>query len=61
MGSVVLDPKGLSVWEANMRELRSLQPLLAKRLEAWTEEYGHTFEHEETPTPRGSWISGLTD
>ena len=61
MGRVALDPKSLSVWEANMRELRSLQPILAKRLEAWTEEHGHAFEHEETPTPKGSWISGLTD
>lgn len=61
MGRVVLESKSLSVWEANMRELRSLQPALAERLEAWTEEHGHAFEHEETATPKGTWISGLTE
>ena len=61
MSKVVLDPKDLSVWEANMKELRALQPVLARRLEEWTEEHGHGFEHDETVTPKGTWISGLAD
>ena len=61
MSKVVLDPKDLSVWEANMKELRALQPVLAQRLEEWTEKHGHGFEHDETVTPKGTWISGLTE
>ena len=61
MGTVVLDSRSLSVWDANMKELRLQQPQLALELEQWAEANGHSFEHEETVTPKGSWISGLTE
>lgn len=61
MSPITLDPKSLTVWEANMRELRRLQPRLAQALDKWTETNGHSFEHEETATPKGFWVSGLTE
>lgn len=61
MSSIALDPKSLTVWESNMKELRRLQPRLALALDKWTETNGHSFEHEETATPKGFWVSGLTE
>jgi hypothetical protein len=60
MATIALDPKSLSVWEANMKELRRCQPDLAAALEKWTDLYGHAFEHDEMVTPAGTWVSGLT-
>lgn len=60
MGTVRLDPKNLSVWEANIKEMKTLQPQLAFRLEQWVEQHGHSFEHDENVTPKGIWVSGLS-
>ena len=57
MTTVALDPKNLSVWNANIKELRRLQPQLAAALENWVMFHGRTFRHEETETPAGTWIS----
>lgn len=61
MAKIVLDKTMLSVWEANMEKLRQLQPYLASKLDDWINEHGHEFEHEEMETPKGKWISGLTE
>jgi hypothetical protein len=60
MATIALDPKSLSIWKANIEEMRRWQPELAAALERWVESRGHAFEHEETETKAGTWISGLT-
>ncbi|NLL36512.1 MAG: motility associated factor glycosyltransferase family protein [Fretibacterium sp.] len=61
MSMVTLPPQSSLVWDANMKELRRLQPLLAARLEEWVEEHGRSFERDELETAHGTWISGLTE
>ena len=58
---LVKAPESLSVWESNMKELRTRQPLLAGVLDEYVKENGHAFAHFETVTPAGRWIEGLTD
>lgn len=52
-------PDTLSVWESNMKELRTLQPKLAGLLDDYVAEHGHEFRHFENKTPAGRWIEGL--
>ncbi|MDR2529193.1 MAG: DUF115 domain-containing protein [Synergistaceae bacterium] len=59
MTTVALNPKNLSVWDVNMKELRRLQPRLALALENWVTLHGHTLEHDEMETPAGTWVSGF--
>ena len=51
-------PDTLSVWESNMKELRTLQPKLAGLLDDYVAEHGHEFRHFENKTPAGRWIEG---
>ncbi|MDR1048911.1 MAG: DUF115 domain-containing protein, partial [Synergistaceae bacterium] len=60
MTRVALDPRSLEVWEANLRVLRAVQPLLCSRLEALSAERGGLFEHTENKDEKGVWVEGLT-
>ncbi|MDR1740368.1 MAG: DUF115 domain-containing protein [Synergistaceae bacterium] len=48
-----------AIWDANMRELRKRQPMLAAKLEEWAKEPGHKPKYDEMVTPAGKWITGL--
>ena len=60
MATIVLDSENLPIWEANIKEMELRQPGLAARLKEWADANGHSFEHDETATPAGTWVSGLT-
>ena len=60
MTTMQLDPGSLVMWQANIKEMERRQPWLAKKLLEWVDVNGHSFEHDETTTPAGTWISGLT-
>ena len=60
MTTVALEPKGLSLWNSNLKELSRWQPRLAAALENWTTVHGHALEHDELVTPAGTWVSGLS-
>jgi hypothetical protein len=44
---LVIDPRSINLWNANIRRLRSVQPALSARLEALAEQRSHAFEYKE--------------
>ena len=59
MATIALNPENLLIWEANIKEIERRQPGLAAKLKNWVDANGHSFEHDETITPAGTWITGL--
>ena len=59
MPTITLDPRSKEVWKANLDILRSFQPTLCARLEAYAAERRDLFEHTESKAENGSWIQDL--
>ncbi len=59
MPTIVLDPRSKEVWKVNLDMLRSFQPALCTRLEAYAAERGDLFEHVESKAENGTWVQDL--